>query len=221
MLQRRLMKALRYVTLSLGMIAAPVVAHAQACMGTPIGGGQFGIEGGMGVGEGFKSYSGGAAANLAGPLAFAGGVTVSKPDAGGDNITSFGASGGYELMQSSRLSACPVVGMSYSTFSTDIVGTEFDMNQIVVPVGLGLGTTLPAGAMNVTLFAVPQFLWYRTSASADGESVSDSQNEFGVNTGLRIGASSFYAGAGMSMNSIEDSEPVFNFGLGIVLGNRR
>lgn len=215
------MKALRFVTMSLGLLATPVVAYGQACLGTPVAGGQYGIEGGMGVGEGFKTYSGGLNANLHGPLSFNGGVGITKPDAGGDNMTTIGASGGYELLQSSRLSACPSVGLSYSMFSTDVLGSELDVNQLVVPVGLGLGTTLPAGSMNVTLFAMPQFLWFRTSASSDGsDPVSDSQNEFGVNGGLRISLSSFYAGAGMSLNSIEDSEPVFNFGLGLVLGGR-
>jgi hypothetical protein len=202
------------------MLATPVIAYAQACMGAPISGGQYAIEGGMGVGEGFKTYGGGVAANVAGPLAFAGGVSVTKPDAGGENITSFGGSGGYELVQSSRLSACPVAGLTYSTFSADFEGTEVDLNQIVVPVGLGLGTSLPAGSMDVTLFAVPQFLWYRTSISTDEGSLSDSQNEFGVNTGLRLGVSSFYAGAGMSLTSVENSDPVFNFGIGLVLGGR-
>ncbi|HSK19305.1 MAG TPA: hypothetical protein VK912_09195 [Longimicrobiales bacterium] len=215
------MKALRFVTMSLGLLATPVVAYGQACMGAPVGGGQYGIEGGMGMGEGFKSYTGGVNANLNGPLAFNGGVSVTKPDAGGDNITTFGANGGYELTQSSRLSACPTVGVSYSSFSTDFLGTTVDINQIVVPVGVGLGTTLPAGRMNVTLFAVPQFLWFRTSGDVGGETQSDTQNEFGLNTGLRLGMSSVYAGAGMSMNSIEDSDPVFNFGVGLVLGGRR
>lgn len=214
------MKALRFVTMSLGLLATPVVAYGQACLGTPVAGGQYGIEGGMGVGEGFKTYSGGLNANLHGPLSFSGGVGITKPDAGGDNMTTLGVSGGYELLQSSRLSACPAVGVNYSMMSTEVLGTELDINQLVVPVGLGLGTTLPAGSMNVTLFAMPQFLWFRTSVSSDGESASDTQNEFGLNTGLRIGLSSFYAGAGMSMNSIDESEPVFNFGLGFVLGGR-
>jgi hypothetical protein len=203
------------------MLATPVIAYAQACMGTPVGGGQFGVEGGMGVGEGFKTYSGGLNANMAGPLTFGAGVGITKPDGGGDNVTSLGASGGYELVQSSRLSACPVVGLNYSTFTTDVVGVELDINQLVVPVGLGLGTTLPAGSLDVTLFAMPQFLWFRTTAKADGESASDSQNEFGLNTGLRVGTSALYAGAGVSMTSVEDSDPVFNFGVGLVLGGRR
>lgn len=215
------MKAFRLAMLSLGMLATPVVAYAQACMGTPISGGQYGIEGGLGVGEGFKTYSGGVAANVMGPLAFAGGVAVTKPDAGGENVTSLSASGGYEILQGSRLSVCPTTGLNWSTASVDFDGTEVDINQIVVPVGLGLGTSLPAGSMDVTLFAVPQFLWFRTSIGADGESVSDSQNEFGLNTGLRVGVSSFYAGAGMSLTSVEDSDPVFNFGIGLVLGGRR
>jgi hypothetical protein len=215
------MKALRYVGMSLGLLATPVVAYGQACMGAPIAGGQYGLEGGMGIGDGFKSYSGGVAANLNGPLAFAGAAGITKPDEGGEDIKSAGLSGGFEVLQSSRVSVCPTVGVTYSMASTDILGTEFDMNQIVVPVGLGLGTTLPASSMNVTLFATPQFLWYRTSISADGESASETQNEFGMNAGVRLGVSSFYAGAGMSMTSIEDDEPVFNFGLGFVLGGRR
>ncbi|HEX2167212.1 MAG TPA: hypothetical protein VHG09_08220 [Longimicrobiales bacterium] len=215
------MKALRFVTMSLGLLATPALAYGQACLGSPITAGQYGIEGGMGVGEGFKTYSGGVNANVDGPLAFGGAVGITKPDAGGENMTTLGLAGGYELLQGSRLSACPTVGVNYSTFSTNILGTEMDMNQFVVPVGVGLGTTLPAGSMNVTLFAMPQFLWFRTSASSGGESVSDTQNEFGVNTGLRVGMSSFYAGAGMSMNSIENSDPVFSFGVGLVLGGRR
>lgn len=214
------MKALRLVTMSLGMLATPVIAYAQACMGAPISGGQYGIEGAMGVGEGFKSYGAGVAANLAGPLAFAGGVTVTKPDAGGESLTTFGASGGYELLQSDRLSACPVVGASYWTESADFDGTEVDVSQIIVPVGLGLGTTLPAGSMDVTLFATPQYLWIRSSISSDEGSLSESQNEFGLNTGVRFGVSSFYAGAGMAMTSVENSDPVFNFGIGFVVGGR-
>lgn len=214
------MKALRFVTMSLGILATPVLAYGQACMGAPISGGQFGIEGAMGVGEGFKSYGGGVAANLSGPLAFAGGVSVMKPDAGGENLTTFGASSGYEVIQSERLSVCPVVGATYTSESAEFEGSEFEASQLVVPVGLGLGTSLPAGSMDVTLFATPQYLWIRSSITSDGTSLSTSANEFGVNTGLRLGVSSFYAGAGMSMNSIDNSDPVFNFGLGLVLGGR-
>lgn len=215
------MKALRFVGMALALLATPVVAYAQACMGAPIAGGQYGIEAGMGIGDGFKSYSGGVAANLNGPLAFGIAAGITQPDEGGENMKSAGLNGGFEVLQSSRVSVCPTVGVIYSMASMDILGTEFDMNQIMVPVGLGLGTTLPASSMNVTLFATPQFLWYRTSLSADGESVSDTSNEFGVNAGVRFGVSSFYAGAGMSMTSMEDDEPVFNFGLGFVVGGRR
>jgi hypothetical protein len=207
--------------MSVGLLATPMMAYGQACVGTPIANGQYGLEGGMGVGEGFKSYGAGLNANTAGPLSFSAGAALSKPDAGGDDMTTLGVSGAYELAQVGRISACPTVGFSYSMFSTDLLGEELDINQMMVPVGVGLGTTLPAGSMNVTLFAVPQFLWYRTTASMMGESDSETQNEFGLNTGLRLGVSSFYAGAGMSMTSVEDSDPVFNFGIGIVLGGRR
>lgn len=214
------MKALRFVTMSLGMLATPVLAYGQACMGAPISGGQYGLEGAMGVGEGFKSYGGGVAANVMGPLAFSAGVSVTTPDAGGENFTTFGASSGYELLQSSRLSVCPVVGANYTSESEEIDGTEFDASLLTVPVGLGLGTSLPAGSMDVTLFAQPQYLWIRSSVGIDGTTVSQSQSEFGLNTGLRVGVSQFYAGAGMSMNSIDNSDPVFNFGIGLVLGGR-
>jgi hypothetical protein len=221
-LQRSMMKTLRSVTVAIGLLATPMMAYAQACVGTPIAGGQYALEGGLGVGEGFKSYSGAVTANTVGPLSFNAGAALSKPDGGGDDITTLGVSGAYELTQLGRISACPTVGFAYSVLpGIELYGSEVKFNQMVVSGGFGLGTSLPAGSMNLTLFAVPQFLWYRTTASGEGDSESVTQNEFGLSTGLRAGVSSFYAGAGMSMTSVEDSDPVFNFGIGFVLGGRR
>ena len=215
------MKALRFAVLSFGVLAMPAAVQAQSCIGVPAGAGQYALEAGLGVGEGFKSYTGSLTANLSSPISLGVSGGLTQPDEGGEDMTTFGAGAAYELAQLGRLSVCPAVSASYSMMSSDIVGVEVDINQIAVPVGLGFGTTLPAGAMNVTLFAMPQFIWYRTSASAGGESDSQTDNQFGLNGGVRFGTSSMFAGAGMSITSADEAEPVFSFGLGVVLGGRR
>lgn len=215
------MKALRFAVLSLGMVAVPAIVQAQSCIGVPAGAGQYALEAGLGVGEGFKSYTGSLTANLSSPISLGVSGGLTQPDEGGEDMTSVGVGAAYELAQLGRLSVCPAVSASYSMMSSSVEGVDFDLNQIAVPVGLGFGTSLPAGRMNVTLFAQPQFIWYRTSASAGGESASETDNQFGLNGGVRFGTSSMFAGAGMSITSAEESEPVFSFGLGLVLGGRR
>ncbi|MEX2610633.1 MAG: hypothetical protein WEA24_11845 [Gemmatimonadota bacterium] len=182
------------------------------------------MTGKVGFPENAKSYSGEVTADLVGPLSLGAGFGITKIDDVDENVTTFGGQAAYEVSGTS-FSACPVVGAEYSTWSDTFSGVDVDVNQLVIPVGVGIGTTLAAGSnTDVVLFAVPQFLHIRSSVEASEGNVSfedsDSDNEFGAEAGARFVFGSIFAGAGVFMTSIEDDDPTFNLAVGLTFGGR-
>lgn len=138
------------------LVAIPGRTFGQACIGMPSAPGQFGITGGVGFTDAGKLYDGTVNANLQSPLSINAFFGIGVPDDADDNITSFGGSVAYEL-PNMQFSLCPTAGAQYSTVSTSAFGVQLDVNQIAVPIGLGIGTVLQSPSVDVTLFALPQF----------------------------------------------------------------
>ena len=207
------------------MTALSAEAAAQACIGVPIGNGSFAIEGQFATSDGSKSYGATATANLQSPITIQGGYTLTDLDGVEKNANGFHGLVAYEVPTRS-FSACPLVGISYNKWSDDFLGVDVDVTETVIPIGLGIGKTIPAGSnLGLTLFAVPQFLHIRGKIEADGgtgsETASDNSNEFGSEFGFRLGGSAFFAGASVMFTTVEDSDPSFGVTLGIALGRGR
>ena len=206
-------------------VLCPGLLSAQACLGVPTADRQTALQGGVGFTQGMKSYGAGVSANLQGPLSVYANYNLLKPDNIDTSGNEFGAGVGYELA-ASGVSLCPAVGASYARFHEEFGFEEGTVTSIVVPLGLGIGKLLPAGANSyVTVFGAPQFLYLKTEVSYDGGlgsfEVSDTRNEFGGTVGLRYGTAGFYLGGAVSMNTIENSDPIFSVGLGFIVGGNR
>lgn len=199
---------------------------AQACLGTPAGPGQYAIGGLVGFTDGATSYSGGFAANVAGPFAFRldGGVTTY--DAFEPNSVGFAADVGYELPVTG-VSVCPRAGFGYSRLSETVNSVTGSLSQFTVPIGMGLGKTFHGEnqEFGVTLYAVPSFLYIRVSGSLSegGASLSatESYSEFGTVLGTILNFSSFFVGGGVTITTLEGSDPQFGVGFGFLIGPGR
>lgn len=215
------------VTLSvlMSLLLAPCVIHAQACYGVPTTDGAVSIIGAFSLTNGAKGYGGNVSANLTGPITLQAGFGITDIDDVDSNITSFNAGAGYELPHIS-FSACPFVGAGYSTWSETLQGIDVDFTQTVIPVGLALGRVWSAGpTVDLNLYAAPQFLYFRGRASAsDGTTTiteTDSSSEFGLELGFALGNGSVFGGGGVSITSIDDSDPVFTASVGFAVGGSR
>ena len=215
----------KFACLGLAIAFAPAAATAQICTGTPAPEGGAGIEGTFTAAEGAKGFGGSVTGNLAGPISLQGGYSIMTVDNVDENVQGFHGGVGFELSDMS-FSACPLVGAAYYTWGDVFSGIRIDLTQLVVPVGLGLGKTFSTSpSVDFSLYAIPQFLYYRTKATASSgglsESETESTNEFGAKLGFLIGGSSVFGGAGVGFSTLEDSDPTFSVAAGILIGGSR
>jgi hypothetical protein len=206
------------------LIAGQVAA--QACLGLPTMDGQATLSGNVGFLENARTYGGAGSYNMAGPVTLGASVSITKPSNVNQDITNLGVLGAYDLGLAG-FSACPSAGAQYSTFSAQYFGSFVDATALIVPVGVGLGTAIPVGtgSSRLILSAGPQYLYIRTKLDfstpiLSGEG-SRTEHEFSLTLGGALHMSQVYAGAGVSFNTIEDSEATFGVNLGLVLGRRR
>ena len=207
------------------LAVTPLAVWGQACLGSPTADGQYAAAGSIGLTDGAESYGAEVTANLVGPLSLGAGYSLIDIDAVETKGNSFGAGAAAELTFPAA-SLCPTARIIYSRFHEEVFGIVGTVTQIVVPVGFGVGKTLAAGPRSyVTLFGQPQFLWIRTEGdlSLGGGTLSESEtdNEFGVDLGMRFSNASFYAGAAVRLTTIEDSNPVYTMLLGVLVGRKR
>ena len=215
----------RVLFAALCLAAAPALVNAQACFGTPTTDGQWGIRGSLGLASSAKSYGAEVNFDLAGPLSIGGGYTMVDIENTSTNGNSFGGGVAFELSVP-NISMCPTARVVYNRIHDESFGAQATVNQFVVPIGFGVGMVFPAGpGLNMVLFGEPQFLFIRSSVDASSGlgsfSASDTDNQFGADLGLRFSSSSFFAGASVSLTTIEDSDPVFGFTLGVLVGKKR
>jgi hypothetical protein len=204
-----------------GLIAAPE-ARAQACIGIPAGPGRFALGGSVGFTDGATNYGAGLLANLEGPLSVGANYTLTKIDDVDENFNSFDGILAYELPLQG-ISACPAAGLGYGRIGSDVpeLGIRATLTNVVVPVGLGLGYTFSgSGPLSLTLHAIPQFLYIRTTGEvSDGDlSIQETEtaSEFGTSLGFKVGLPQLFFGASVSLTTIDDSDPVFSVGLGVI-----
>lgn len=216
--------ALRSGLMVAAMLVAASPALAQMCVGIPSVDGQYAVSGAVGFTEGAKTYGGSFQADLMGPLSVGVSYDLVDMDDIDTNANSFGGNVAYALPVS-QLSACPVAGLSYTTMSETQDGVEFNVNSLMVPVGLGFGKAFPMGtSASVGLFASPAYLWVRNevSGSEGGAevSISDSQSEFAGTVGAAFAAGAFFGRGSVMFTSIENSDPLFAVNLGVLVGRR-
>ncbi|MGH7129515.1 MAG: hypothetical protein ACREIV_13175 [Planctomycetaceae bacterium] len=193
----------------LAATAAP--ALGQACLGIPAGNGQFALGPTASFMENAKSYGGDFQANLDGAVSIGAGYALTDIDEVDANGNTLSGSAAYELAAGS-VSVCPTAGVEYTWFS------EGDVSATTFPVGIGIGKSFSAGeSLSITPYVMPQYLHMRSTAEFGGVSATVSENEFGGLLGLQLGTDRIYGGGGLSMTTIDESEPVYFVGLGFVI----
>ena len=216
----------RELLAALCLAAIPLAVNAQGCIGTPSRDGDYAVAANLGIASGAKSYGVEVSRNMLGPLTIGAAYAMTDFDNTSTNGNSFGGGVAWELTMPGA-SMCPTARIMYSRVHESTFGGEATVNQIVVPLGFGIGKSFPASpGLSLLLFGEPKFLYIRSSvdASAGGLgsfSASGSNNEVGADLGLRLTSATFYAGASMSFTTIDNSDPVFGLIVGAVVGGKR
>lgn len=211
------MKAFKVMALAAaGVLVSTGSAAAQAYFGTPIGDAGFAVRAEVGFPEDSKTYDVVLDANLLGPISFQlfGGLwDIDDVD---DNGARFGGKVGYELPVAS-VSVGPFVGAEYATISSGEGVDEVKASLLTIPVGLGIGTTLPVGSTaDVALYAQPAYYYMKPELEIGGQEFdADSQNEFGAEAGARLGFGRFLVGGSVEFTTVEDSDAVFSLTAGL------
>ena len=194
-------RSLAFVVLAGSLVAMEGVA-AQACLGIPDGS-RGAFLGSVQFPENAKTYGvSGIVGAENSDLYFGGGFGLTSFDyEGSENLKSFSGTAAVELGSvSPDLSLCPVVGVGYSWVE--------DLNVLSVPLGVGLGTTVPLGengSAGLTPYAMPQFLWERATFMDE----SDSETYFGVVAGANVNFDRLLIGAFVTKIFEEGADAVF------------
>ena len=211
------MKAVKVIALAAaGVLVSAGSASAQAYFGVPIGDAGFAVRAEVGLPDGAKTYDIVLDANLMGPISFQLFGGLWDIDDFDDNGGRFGGRLGYELPVTG-FSVGPFAGAEYTTISTGEGATEEKVSLLIVPVGIGLGTTLAVGpTADVALYAQPAYYYMKPSAEVGGVDIDlDSQNECGAEAGARLGFNRFLVGASVEFTTVEDSDAVFSLTAGV------
>lgn len=186
--------------------AATSPLAAQACIGLPLADGDLWLAGIVSEGDPTR-YGAELTANLSGPLALSLDYLRAEDDADGYTL---GARAAYELPYVVP-SLCPTVGVRYS--SVPVAGGE-DATRVAVPVGFGIGKTLPLSpAASLTVFAIPE---YSVFVESDGLE-DDGGGELGAELGALLGLGPLYLGASVRVGDAfgADGELLFRVAIGL------
>lgn len=212
-----------------GAVLTTGSAAAQACLGVPTRDAQFNVRADVALPENAKHYSAVLTADLNGPFSFELNAGLIDLDDVEDNGASFGGKLAYEVPAVTQVSICPLAGGQFSTLTAEEtaggVTFEADATSLVIPVGIGVGKTLPLGTTSsFTVYAQPQYLHIRSSleASAGGVTIDEetTDNQFGIDAGARVGFGRLLVGGAVNWATIEDYDPVFSVTAGVTFGRR-
>jgi hypothetical protein len=204
-----------------GSVAVAGKAAAQTCMAFPVREQQLALAGNLGfLDNNTRSYGGALGYNLPGQATVSGGVSVVKPDGGGDTDGfTVGGNFGYELSSSGGMSACPIAGFHYRNWAGQGFGD--DENSWTIPIGLGLGTSMPLGNGNANRMILNAFPHFQYISSREGPGDDrETGNEFGLNLNLVLHNAQIFGGAGVGFTTLENVDPAFTLSFGMLLGSR-
>ena len=192
-------------------VAALVVAgsaSAQVCAGFPIADGQGSIGGLATFPSGVDNFGVEGAYNLAGPLSInAGYIRSEETGAGGISLDVFRAGAALDISSAAAgilpgVSVCPNVRADFSS--------QGGADSYQIPVGLGLGVSLPVGGpgMSLSPYVVPALYISHTSGF-------DTFTDFGIRGGADLSVDRFYFGGTVEWVDVPGSDPEFGVRAGI------
>jgi len=183
-------------------------ASAQVCAGFPIADNHGSIGGLATFPSGVNTFGVEGAFNLTGPLSVnAGYIRAEETGSGGDHQDVFRAGAALDISPAvgrmlPGVSVCPNVRADFTS--------QDGTNSYTIPVGLGLGVSLPIGApgMSLSPYAIPALYISHT----DG---FDTFTDFGVRGGADLSVDRFYFGGTIEWVNEPGSDPVFGVRAGI------
>lgn len=194
---------------AVAVLATAAGAGAQVCAGFPIRDGQGSIHALANFPSGFDQYGVEGAYNFTGPLSINGGYIRSS--GGGDHLDTFRAGAAlditpYVAAALPGISVCPNVRADFTS--------QDDVNFVTVPIGLGLGASLPVGGPDMTLtpFVIPALVWSHASASG---LPSVNETDFGIRGGADLNFDRFYLGGVVEWIDTPGNDAVFGVRAGI------
>jgi hypothetical protein len=188
-------------------------AEAQICAGFPTADRQFYVGANLHLPEDANQFGVEAAYNASGPFAIHGGVSWLSADDDTDlTVLTGGAAFDFAFPGSPTrpfFSVCPLVEIDYAK--------EGDVTFRDIPVGVGVGSSIPIGAggqNSLMPFIIPAVVFSRVSID-DGDSSSDTN--FALRGGAILGFGSFFLGAEVAHVFEDAGDPVFGFRAGLRL----
>jgi hypothetical protein len=199
-------------------VAALVVAgsaNAQVCAGFPIADGQGSIGGVASFPSGVNEFGVEGAYNFTGPLAInAGYIRSEETGGGGDHLDVFRAGAALDVSSAMAgalpgVSVCPNVRADFAS--------QNDVDAYVIPVGLGLGVSLPLGSPDMMLspYVIPAAYFSHIGGDLGGIAVSESNTDFGIRGGADLSVDRFYFGGTVEWVSGGGNDAVFGVRAGI------
>lgn len=186
-------------------------ATAQVCNGFPTMDGQFSIAAVANFPEDIDEFGVQGSYNLAGPIAVHAGFLNSSFSESDESVNTFIGGLSFDVTSligpaPAAISLCPTAELQYTS--------EDDVTLMVVPVGLGFGTSLPLGATSqIQPFIVPQIVFGKVDVD-DGED-SGWENEFGLRAGANVTFGMFFVGGEVRKIFEEDTDATFGIKAGI------
>lgn len=200
------MKRIVLLVLALAASAAGTTRlSAQACIGLPLPEGGLWLAGLVSGGDPAQ-YGVEFTSNFSGPLSLS--LDYLRTDDDADGYT-LGARAAYELPYMEP-SLCPTVGVRYSR--VPVTGAD-DATRVAIPVGVGVGKTLPLSpAAALTVFAIPEYSFF-----VKNEGFEDSNGELGAELGALLGLGPLYVGASARVGDAfgGDADLLFRLAIGL------
>jgi hypothetical protein len=185
----------------LAMLLAAGSAGAQVCAGFPTAPGQGSVGGLANFPSGIQQYGGEGSYNMDAPLAVNGGLLVLVDE--GNSLFTLRGGVAFKVDSIARLrgiSICPNLRVDFSSKS------GFTLWE--VPIGLGLGATLPLGGEGTALtpYVIPALVWEQLNG---GPGNSRTETHFGVRGGADVGFGRLFVGGTVEWVSAPGVDAVF------------
>lgn len=207
------MKKTMFGLAAAAVLVAATSASAQVCAGFPIAENQGSIGALASFPSGINNFGVEGAFNFAGPFsANAGYIRSEETGSGGDHLDNFRVGAALDISSATAgilpgVSVCPNVRADFAS--------QGGVDSYLIPVGVGLGVTLPMGSqgMSLTPYAIPAAYFFHVSAGGGLGSVSET--DFGVRGGADLNIDRFYFGGTIEWVNTEGSDAVFGVRAGI------
>lgn len=195
----------------IAMLAIPGAVAAQACVGIPVAESSNAVTAQVGFPQDAMSYGAAFRHNMTGPFSFSAGYSLSSYDNVDPKQHGLAAEANYELPGLS-FSACPTVGLGYTTLSQD----DNSVTTLSIPVGFAIGKSFELSpTLSVNPFVVPQWVWTQATIEAAGIEATGDDSMLAAVLGATFATERFYVGGGLTWFDQEDVDPVFSLMAGM------